>query len=189
MTPAGRCGRRALVRVILVAGLCVAALRAVQAVEYKLASKSLNYQGAPVVITQSDVTLIGPSTEPIKVVVSDKKQRAPDQVYYLTQDEAGYRLKGMLICRNESGRTVEALQLAVVQLDAFYNRIQSALKIELSSTQQMATLLPMRTERQFSWERAVSSGEASAVAVVVTHAQFADSSVWSAPREELVDIF
>ena len=168
---------------------CILIGGSVFALQRKLGSKSLNYPGSPVVITRSDVTLITPSSDPVKVVVSDAKKRKSDEVYYLTRDEPGYLLKGKVVCRNTSLQTVEAIQLAVVLLDAFHNPAKKIFQLELSSTQRLSTLLPIRSERELGWEQAVSSGEISEVAVVVVQAQFANSTVWTAPREELVDIF
>lgn len=168
-------------------GLLVSGL--VWALQRTLESRGLNYPDAPIVISHSEVVLIAPDSTPVKVVFSDRKQRQPDEVYYLTRKEPGYFLKGRIICRNTSAHSAEALQLAVVLLDALYNPVQMFAQPELSSARQLTTLLPAGTERTFHWEQKIPTADFVAVAVAVTRARLSNGTVWQASNEELIDIF
>lgn len=184
---------RRMRNVMVVLTLCVSVAGIAWALERRILSQGHNYPSAPVVITRSDVTLIAPSSTPAKLVVTDRTT-SREETYYLTRDEAGYRLQGKIACRNDSAKTVEAVQLTIVLFDGSYRPVQTFVQQEVSSRQRLVTLLPTRAEREFAWEQPLDLTTGSAarfveVAVIVTRVRFVDSSVWLAPRDELVSVF
>lgn len=184
---------RRMRNMMVVLALCAAGAGIVWALERRIASQGHNYPSAPVVITRSDVTLIAPSSQPAKLVVTDRTT-SREETYYLTRDEPGYRLQGKIVCRNDSAKTVEAVQLTIVLFDGSYQPVQTFVQQEVSSRQRLMTLLPAHAEREFVWEQPLDLTTGSAarfveVAVVVTRVRFADSNMWLAPRDELIAVF
>jgi hypothetical protein len=178
-------------RLAAAAALAAAGAGSAWAVERRIGSTPHNHAEAPARIIRSEVTLIAPAGTPTKIVVTDKRAKTED-VYYLTREEAGYRVKGRLAFRNESRQTIELIRVTIVLLDRYFQAIEPPVEQEFSSRQRMSTLLPVGAERAFAWEHGVRSQsplQFVEVAVVITAVQFADASVWAAPRDEVIDVF
>ena len=160
------------------------------ALQREVASKTHAYTNTPVAIRHSYVKLIEMFSTPTLMAIPGMKTK-PARVRYANragQMPSRYVLEGELRCRNQSSKTVEALGLIIVPLDAFHQAVQT-LGSERSSTHHVIARIPRQTEQRVTWEQEVGSPDVFEVAVVVTRVRFEDGTVWEAPEEELIDMF
>lgn len=161
-----------------------------------LKSKVRNYPNAPVVLKESKVRIVevfGTPTQPLTPGAIPGARIRGSRVRYANRAgllPSTYVLEGEVSCRNQSRQTVEALEVAIVPLDAFHQPIPPQHRATPYIVQQMATSLPSGAFQWVTFEQLpLSSPDVYEVAVVITRVRFADGSVWMAPKEELIDIF
>ena len=161
------------------------------ALQRVLKAKALNYPKTPVEATRAHVTLVETYTMPTQYVAPDAKART-SRVRYANRaglSPSVFMLNGEVLCTNTSGKTVEALSLAVILLDAFHQPIQMTGRAGAPDVQQIMETLSRGGSKRITWEQQVRSTEVYEIAVVVTRIRFADGTTWIAPPEELLDTF
>jgi len=160
------------------------------AMQRTVKSKTHNYPGAPVEIRRSNVTLVETFTAPTQFAMPETKAKTTRVRY---ANRAGlapsvYVLNGEITCQNVSPQAVEAISVVVVPLDAFHQPVLTG-QPDASAMQQVVQPIPRGTSRQINWEQRVHSTDVYEVAVVITRVRFADGTIWTAPGEELLDVF
>ena len=183
----GGVGLQAIAVYLLSAVVCTS----LWALQRPLRSKVHNYADAPVVVKQSKVTLIETFATPTQLRAANTKART-SRVRYANRAgllPSTYAIKGEVFCQNQASRTVEALALTIVALDAFHQAITPPGRVKSYSIQQVVETLPRRSSRRITWQVPAGSPEVYEVAVIITGVRFSDGSVWHAPAEEIIDIF
>ena len=92
------------------------------------------------------------------------------------------------MCANISQHPIDAFSVAIVVFDAFHQPVQGSTQGPFL-VQQIVEAIPRGGSKRVEWEQPVTSSEIYEVAVIVTRVRFADGTVWSAPNEELLDVF
>jgi hypothetical protein len=185
-------GRRWLRRagwLAAVCGLSAAVSLSAWALQRMLKSKAHNYASTPVALRQSKVTLVEVFAAPTVAGIPDAGKSRVRYANRAGLTPPNYRLKGEVLCVNESPQAVEALKLTVIALDAFHQPIAIPGQGSPYSVEQVVGTIPRSGSRQVSWDRTIGSADVYEVAVVVTAVRFADGSVWMAPDEELIETF
>lgn len=177
-------------RVMALAAACVVMAGTVWAMQRTLKSKVVNYPKTPLEAKRSEATLVETYTTPTQAMTADSRAKTTRVRY---ANRAGlapsvFLLSGQTLCANVSPHAVEAFSLAIVVFDAFHQPIQSGGRGPFIIEQVMERL-PRGASKQVAWEHSVSSEDVYEVAVIVTRVRFEDGTVWTAPQEELLDIF
>jgi hypothetical protein len=172
------------------AGLLLAA-GAASALQKTLKSKAHNYAEAPVTLRRPQVTLVETYTSPSQFVVGDAKAKTT-RVRYANRaglSPSVFMLKGEVQCANGAPQPVEAVSLTIVALDAFHQPVDVSGAGGALSVRQVAQPIARGGSARIVWEETVRSPDVYEVAVIVTRVRFADGTVWTAPAEELLDLF
>ena len=182
--------RGVAVRTLIVYGLSAVFAASLWALHKTLKAKAHHYPDSPVEVRRSDVELVETYTAPTQYVAADTKAKT-SRVRYANR--AGlmpsvFVLQGQTTLANTSTQPVEALSLTIVALDAFHQPLQTGGGVA-AIVQQVTGPIPRGGTKRHTWEEAVSSPDVYEVAVVVTRVRFIDGKVWSAPNEELLDVF
>ena len=178
------------VRTLLVYGLSAVLAASLWALHKTLKAKAHNYPNSPVEVKRSDVELVETYTAPTQYVAADAKAKT-SRVRYANRaglTPSVFLLQGQTTLANTSTQPVEALSLTIVVLDAFHQPLQTG-GGGAAIVQQVAGPIPRGGTKRHAWEEVVPSPDVYEVAVVVTRVRFIDGKVWSAPNEELLDVF
>jgi len=182
--------------VTAVAFLSVLVCASLWSAQRALKSKVRNYPNAPVVLKESKVRIVevfGTPTQPLTPGAIQGARVRGSRVRYANRAgllPSASVLEGEVSCQNQSRQTVEALEVAIVPLDAFHQPIRSQPRATPYTVQQMAASLPSGASQWITFEQLpLSSSDVYEVAVVITRIRFADGSVWLAPEEELIDVY
>ncbi|MBI4342413.1 MAG: hypothetical protein HY599_03490 [Candidatus Omnitrophica bacterium] len=181
---------RPLVRLAMVGACCVLAAGAVSAMQRTLKSKIHNYKNAPIDTKRSQAALVETYTAPTQVMVGDSKART-SRVRYANRAGLApsvFVVSGEALCTNVSPHHIEAFSLAIVVFDAFHQPVQGGGQGPFL-VQQVVERLPRGASKRVTWEQPVGSADVYEVAVIVTRVRFEDGTIWTAPNEELLDIF
>ena len=175
----------------LTCALSLASPGAAWATQRPVKSKFSNHQNAPVVIKQTKVVMVETFAAPTQAVTADDTAKRSGVRY---ANRAGmlpstFVLKGEVVCQNKGTQPVEAISLAVVLLDPFHQPIQLPGQSAPRLSPQVVTRIPRGTSQSVIWEHSARSMDLFEVAVVIIRVRFQDGSVWTAPPEELTDIF
>ena len=184
---------RFLARLILISLCCLCAAHAAWAMQRTLKSASHNYKGAPMETKRTQALLIETYTAPTQAgaaVLGDAKAHTTRVRY---ANRAGlapsvFVLSGEAQCVNVSPNPIEAFSVAIVVFDAFHQPVQGGSKGPFL-VQQVVERVVRGGSTRVTWEQPVSSSDIYEVAVIVTRVRFADGTVWTAPNEELLDVF
>jgi len=142
-----------------------------------------NYEEAPVVLVEASVQLVQTYTHPTQLPleggVEGKINR--NRIRYLNklnEDVPAYRVEGELGLRNRTRKEVAALQVTIIVLNAFRERIST-------ERQSLAEPLGPRQTRTVRWSRGLPHEEVFEMFFIITAVRFTDGTVW-APNEELI---
>jgi hypothetical protein len=153
-------------------------------------SKAHNYPDAPVEIRRSSVELIETFTSPTQFALPESKAKT-SRVRYANRAGLApsvYVLDGEVSCQNTSSQAVEAISIVVIPMDAFHQPVLTG-QADASAMQQIVETIPRGASRRIPWQQRVPSTDVYEVAVVITRVRFADGTIWTAPSEELLDVF
>lgn len=185
-------GHRLLLRVaisLLLAGLPLA--NTLWAMDRSLRATAKNYPDAPVQIARTNAKLVETYTAPTQVALPGGSVRTTRVRYANRAGQAPsvFLLSGEALCHNRAGKAIEAIEVAIVMLDAFHQPLPAANGRLPYLIQQVLKPIAIGGSHHLAWEERVDAVDVYEVAVVVTRVRFVDGSVWAAPDEELVDIF
>ena len=185
MTP-----RQPLMRLVMTGLLCVLAAGTAWAMQRTLKSKIHNYEKAPIETKRSQATLVETYTAPTQMMAGDAKTRTTRVRY---ANRAGlapsvFVISGEALCANISPNHIEAFSVAIVVFDAFHQPVQGGGQGPFL-VQQVVERLPRGASKRVTWEQPVGSADVYEVAVIITRVRFEDGTIWTAPNEELLDIF
>ena len=161
------------------------------ALERPIKASAHNYTATPVTVARPQASLIEIFATPGQGATNRATFAQLTRVRYANRaglEPSVFMVSGQVMCANTGGRAVEAFSLDVVLLDAFHQPIQTVgLLTEPLTIQQV---LPPGESKRVTWERRVNTPDrVYEVAVVVTQVRFVDGTVWTAPEEELLDVF
>jgi hypothetical protein len=171
----------------------VLALPSAWALQRTVDTKVHNHAAAPVIITSSSATLVETYAAPTQVPLPNARIKR-SRVRYANRAglaPSTFILNGKLVCRNQGQQPVEAIAVTVVLLDAFHQPVRPAGQKDDALVRQLVVQLPRRAEQTITWEQPLAAADAEVfeVALIVTRVRFTDGTVWSAPDEEVIDIF
>ena len=161
-------------------------VRPAQGLERLVQTHIANAEEAPVLLETARVKLVqtytNPNQFPLAVAdgVSDVKvQRSRVRhINRLKQQVPTYQLEGTLQLRNTTRKPVDVVQLTVVFLNAFQQRISM-------EEQSLASPLSPRQMKIVPWSRGLPHEEVFELTFAVTAVRFSDGTLWS-PAEEVV---
>jgi hypothetical protein len=162
----------------------------VWAMQRVLVSKVHNYPNAPVEVKKSRVLLVETFTNPTQYVAPDQKAKTT-RVRYANRaglSASVFVMNGELTFVNRSTDAVEAVSMMVIPMDAFHQPLAQGSQQEGFTVQQMVDL-NRGASKTLTWEQNATSADVYEVAVIVTKVRFKAGKVWSAPAEELIDVF
>ncbi|PIQ83131.1 MAG: hypothetical protein COV75_08955 [Candidatus Omnitrophica bacterium CG11_big_fil_rev_8_21_14_0_20_63_9] len=161
------------------------------ATERQVRATAKNYPAAPVQMLRPRAMLVETFTAPTQVALPGESVRTTRVRYANRAGQAPsvYLLSGEAVCVNRSNQAIEAVEVAVVLLDAFHQVIPVPNSRTPYIALQFVQAMPRGSSQPLQWEERIGSIDIYEVAVIVTRVRFQDGSVWAAPEEELVDIF
>ena len=176
-------------RIGAIAALCaLAAAGPAWGTQRSVTAKIHNYKDGPLVIKETTVTLVetygeaGAQNSPAKGSTVRYANRASQQV-------STFILQGMIACENTSSKPIEAIAVGLVLLDPFHERIPLPGERNGFATNLVMAELSPRGSKEITWEYTLRSSDLFEAAVTITRARFKDGTVWTAPPEEVIDIF
>lgn len=180
-------------RVLMAGGLLTLTLPAeVWARQEPVPATAINQEGAPLVVTSLKVTLVETFSTPTQVAAGDANVKRSSVRY---ANRAGltpstFVLRGQLTCENDSQQTIEAVELAIIAFDPFHQPMRFLTQRGLYQEHQETVRIPRRSSTSFEWEYPLgTSKDLHEVTVVVRRVRFQDGTIWTAPTEEVTDIF
>jgi len=171
--------------------LCVAIGTNVWATQRQLRSALVNYEGSPIIIKRSRAKFIETQTSSALTSSGESNSRFSriQSVSDADQSETGFLLKGELLCKNESRKTVRSVSLMVIPMDKNHAALRVFRREGQSKLIPISLSLPGGTERNFRWKEEVQSDKVTQVAVIIRQVQFTDGTKWKSTKTEVVDIF
>ena len=182
---------RRLARLMLLGLCCVSIAHAAWAMQRTLKSANHNYKGAPIETKRAEALLVETYTAPTQQVQAGDSKAKTTRVRYANRAGLAasvFVLSGEAVCMNTSPNPIEAFSVAIVVFDAFHQPVQGGSQGPFL-VQQIVERMPRGASKRVEWEQPVSSSDIYEVAVIVTRVRFADGTVWTAPNEELLDVF
>ena len=161
------------------------------AAERTLKATTHNYPKTPVELQRATASLVEVFATPTQYWTPDAKTKGT-RIRYANRaglSPSTFVLQGEISCTNKSVQPVEAVALTIVALDAFHQPIHALGSQQTYGVQQVVVSLPKGSTKRIKWEQPVRVGDIYEVAVIATRVRFANDAVWTAPSEELVDIF
>ena len=184
--------RRPLSRVLMAGLCCVCVAQAAWAMQRALKSASHNYKNAPMESKRVQALLVETFTAPGQSAVAGGATNVrTTRVRYANRAGLApsvFMLSGEAECLNVSANPIEAFSVAIVVFDAFHQPVQGGTHGPFL-VQQVVERVPRGGSKRVTWEQAVNSSEIFEVAVIITRVRYADGTVWTAPNEELLDVF
>lgn len=171
--------------------ITLAATVSVWASERTLKATTHNYPKTPVELQHATASLVQVFATPTQYWTPDGKTTGT-RIRYANRaglSPSTFVLQGEVSCTNKSTQPVEAIALTIVALDAFHQPIHALISQQSYAVQQIVVSLPKGATRRIKWEQLVQMEDIYEVAVIATRARLADDTIWTAPKEELVDIF
>ncbi|MBI3996338.1 MAG: hypothetical protein HY352_01640 [Candidatus Omnitrophica bacterium] len=181
--------RSRLTAALFVATVCVTG--SVAASERPLKATTHNYPKTPVELQRATAALVEVFATPTQYWTPDAKTKGT-RIRYANRaglSPSTFVLQGEVSCTNKSTQPVEAIALAIVALDAFHQPIHALTSQQSYAVQQIIVSLPKGATKRIKWEQLVRVEDIYEVAVIATRVRFANDAIWTAPNEELIDIF
>ena len=182
--------RATAARTLMIYALSVLLAASAWALQKTLKTKAHTYPNSPVAVKRTTAELIETYTAPTQYVAADTKAKT-SRVKYANRaglSASVYVVQGETQLANTSNQPVEALSITVVALDAFHQPLESG-GAGAVAVQQVTGPIARGASKRHEWQQVIASPDVYEVAVIVTRVRFADGTVWSAPSEELLDIF
>ena len=181
--------RRARQRLVVALALIVlsAAGRA-WALQRTVTAKIHNYKEGPVTITRTTALLMETYGES-NAQPGAAKGSSVRYANRANQQVSTFVLQGKALCQSVSSQPIEAIALGVALLDPFHERIPIPGERNGFANTLLMVDLPPRGSKEVAWEYALRSSELYEAAVTITRIRFKDGTVWSAPAEEVIDVF
>ena len=182
---------RLLTRLMLVGLCCLGVAQAGWTMQRALKSKSHNYKGAPMESRRVQALLVETYTAPTQAAAAGDAKIRTTRVRYANRAGMAasvFVLSGEAECTNTSANPIDAFSVSIVVFDAFHQPVSGGSKGPFL-VQQVVEPVARGSSKRVTWEQTVSSSEIFEVAVIITRVRFADGTVWTAPTEELLDVF
>ena len=149
-------------------------------------ARIVNYEAAPVLLLDASAQLVKtystPTQFPLAAVEEGREMKMQRSrvrhLNRLNQQVPTYLLEGNLQLRNDTRRRIAAIQLTIVFLNAFRERIGT-------ERHSLAEPLGPREVKAVQWSRNLPYEEIFEVFFIVTAIRFDDGTVWM-PTEELI---
>ena len=159
--------------------------------ERTLKATTHNYPKTPVELQHATASLVQVFATPTQYWTPDGKTTGT-RIRYANRaglSPSTFVLQGEVSCTNKSTQPVEAIALTIVALDAFHQPIHALISQQSYAVQQIVVSLPKGATKRIKWEQLVRVEDIYEVAVIATRARLANDTIWTAPNEELIDIF
>lgn len=143
------------------------------------------YPKTPVSLSQVKASLVETFATSTQLWTPDGKTRG-SRVKYANRaglSPSTLTMKGEAQCVNMARQGITAMALTVAVLDAFHQ------PVEVITVQEANVLVSPGQAKRVAWEEPLRADNLFEVALIVTKVRFADGTVWTAPQEELIDIF
>lgn len=143
------------------------------------------YPNTPVALSRVKASLVETFATSTQLWTPDGKTRG-SRVRYANRaglSPSSLTIAGEAHCTNTSRQGITAIALTIAVLDAFHQ------PVEVITVQEANVLVSPGQIKRLDWEEPLRAENLFEVAVIVTKIRFADGTVWSAPQEELIDIF
>ena len=182
--------RATALRTVAVYGFSICIAASAWALQKTLKTKAHTYPNSPIAVKRTNAELIETYTAPTQYVAADAKAKT-SRVKYANRagmSASVFVVQGDTQLANTSSQAVEALSLTIVALDAFHQPLQAGGGGAVA-VQQVAGPIARGAFKRHEWQQVITSPDVYEVAVIVTRVRFVDGTVWTAPSEELLDIF
>ncbi len=158
---------------------------AASARERPLKVSTHTYPGTPVTLSRVKASLVETFATSTQLWTPDGKTKG-SRVRYANRtglSPSTLAVAGEAHCTNTARQAIAAMAVTIAVLDAFHQ------PVEVLTVQQADVMVSPGQTKRVTWEEPLRAENLFEVAVIITKVRFADGSVWSAPQEELIDIF